>query len=63
MMMIPYPNMMELYCCNVITLKHRRLYSEPLMFCNVTTDTILNESFMLMTHLASWKSQSYSRYL
>lgn len=53
--MIPYPNMVIFYCCNAITLKLVDLCCETLMFRNVTADTILNESFILMTHLASWK--------
>lgn len=60
---IPYPNMLIFYCCNVITLKLVDLYCETLMSHNVTADTILNESFILMTHLASWKPLVHSRYL
>lgn len=61
--MILYPNMLIFYSCNVITLKLVDLYCETLMSHNVTADTILNESFILMTYLASWKPLVHSRYL
>lgn len=60
---IPYPNMVIFHCCNVIKLKLVDLYCGTLMSRNVTADTILNESFILMTHLASWKPLVRSRYL
>lgn len=63
MMMIPYGNMVIFHCCNAITLKPVDLYCVALMSGTVTADTILNESFILMTHLASWKPLVRSRYL
>lgn len=63
MIMIPHPSKGIFYSCNVITLKLMDLYCETLTSRNVTADTILNESFILMTHLASWKPLVRSRYL
>lgn len=64
MIMLPCPNMVIFHCCYVITLKFMDLYCETLMSHNVTALwDIFNESFILMTHLASWKPLVRSRYL
>lgn len=63
MTVIPYPNMVIFCCYDVMTLKLVDLYCETVMSHIVTADTILNESFILMIHLASWKPLVHSRYL